>query len=192
MGVYRATVDLRFGAGTGRGTNTWCFRTIGGLTETDDIEDLGEKLATFYGAVAFTMPVNSTFSWDGTVQELGVPEPAFREPVTGFTVAGGQTASTYGPAAAMACITWRTSLASRSGRGRTFLGPLALSAYQGDGTLVESYLSGIRNAAQALVDASTNDTDSQAIAVWSEADGVARDIIGSTVRDTVAILRSRR
>lgn len=192
MAVYRLQVDLRFAAGSGRGVNSWCLRTVGGPTENDDIDELAGFLNDFYSAVAFTMPVSTVASWDGTLQELATSEPAFRPPRTGWSVVGGQPANTYGPAPSMACVTWRTSLASRSGRGRTFLGPLALSAYEGDGTLVASYLSGIRNAATALVDASDTDFEGGAIAVWSEKDGVARDIVGATVSDQAAVLRSRR
>jgi hypothetical protein len=64
--------------------------------------------------------------------------------------------------------------------------------FQGNGTIVDSSLAAIRTAAANLVDASKADVDSQALAVWSEKDGVARDFVGSSVTDQAAVLRSRR
>jgi hypothetical protein len=192
MPVYRATVDLRYAAGTGRGTNTWTLRTAGVGFEGGDIDSLMGIVQTFYSGLAGLFPTNSTFTWDGSLQELGTPTPEFQEPRTGWTVVGSGAASSYGPAPAMVCVTWRSSLASRRGRGRTFLGPLSPGAFGPDGTIENSNLTSIRQKAAALVSSSSSITDVGALAVWSESDQVARDFVGSTVSDQAAILRSRR
>lgn len=192
MPVYRATVDLSFAAGAGRGTNTWAIRTVDvGPAELANIQDLMARVQTFYTSLAALFPTNSKFSWDGTVQELGVPDPAFRDPVSPWTVSGSGAASSYAPAPAMVCVTWRTSLATRSGRGRTFLGPLSPGAFGTDGTVQDGNLDAIRDAATALADGN-GALEAGALVVWSGTDGVGRDIIGASVSDQAAVLRSRR
>lgn len=192
MGVFRATVDLAYAAGSGRGVNTWTLRTSGGPLDNDTIENLMGYVNQFYSALAFAFPTDSTFRWSGEVQELGTAEPAFRPALTPWTVVGSNAAGSYGPAPAMICVTWRTALANRSGRGRTFLGPVSAGVFQGNGTIVDSSLTAIRTAAADLVDESDTDLEGGALAVWSEKDQVARDFVGSSVTDQVAVLRSRR
>lgn len=192
MPVYRATVDLRFTAGAGRGTNTWSIRTPLDDLDGGSIQNLMALVLAFYAQCESVIPQSSSASWDGTVQELGTPNPEYRNPGTAWTVGGVAPANAYGPAPAMACVTWRTSLAARSGRGRTFLGPLAATAWQGDGSLAPAALTTVRTAAQALVDNSLNDGLDGGIGVWSEVDQVHRDVVSSSVTDQAAILRSRR
>lgn len=191
MAVYRLTVDLRFGIGSGRGTNSWCVRTTD-ASPADQVEEWAAVIESFYVAVRPNFPDDSSFTWDGTVTELGSSSPEFRPAEDGWVVEGNNPSAAYGPAPAMACVTWRTSLASRSGRGRTFLGPLSDGAYQADGTLNPDALEDIRAGAALVVDANNGALNPGALAIWSEADSVARDIVSATVNDVVAVLRSRR
>lgn len=192
MPIFRATVDLSFPIGSGGGTNSWAIRTVdAGPLELENIQDLMGRVQAFYQGITQLFPSTFSASWDGTVRELGTTEPEFRAPDTGWTVVGSASETEYGPAPAMACVTWRTSLGNRSGRGRTFLGPLRKSAFEGNGTLFNTDLSALRSAAATLADG--NGTfEAGALVVWSEVDGVGRDIIGSSVTDQAAVLTSRR
>lgn len=192
MPIYRCTVDLDFGAGTGRGTNSWTVRTVDvGLGEIENIQDLMGQVQTFYTALAGKFPANTTMSWDGSAQQLGVAEPAYQESAAGWSVAGGAAANTYGPAPAMVCVTWRTSVATRSGRGRTFLGPIAMNVIGPDGSVDAADLSDIRTAANNLA-TQNGSLEAGALVIWSETQQVGRDILGSSVTDQIAVLRSRR
>lgn len=190
--MYRATVDLRYAAGSGRGTNTWTVRTALDDLDGDAISDIMGWVQTFYSGLAGLFPTNSTFGWDGSVQELGTATPEFRALETPWTVVGSGVASSYAPAPAMVCVTWKSALANRRGRGRTFLGPLSPGAFGADGTIENSNLTAIRQKAAALVSSSLADGLDGALAVWSELDGVARDFVGYSVSDQAAVLRSRR
>lgn len=192
MPVYRATVDLRFAAGAGRGTNTWTLRTLSPGTQTDYIQSLMEIVRAFYEDVQALFPTNSTFAWDGSVTELGTATPALLPSATPWSLAGSGAASSYAPAPAMVCVTWKSSLATRRGRGRTFLGPLSPGTFGTDGTIQDGNLDAVRDAAATLVSSSLNDLNGGGLAVWSDVDNIARDFIASSVRDQTAVLRSRR
>jgi hypothetical protein len=89
------------------------------------------------------------------------------------------------------CISWRTSAASRSGRGRTFIGPLNKTAAEIDGSPTAGVLSSLRNAADDLV-AAVGNADGTGLGVYSVKQGVLRDFTGATVADRFAYLSSRR
>jgi hypothetical protein len=192
MPTYRATVDLRFPVGSGGGTNTWHFRTDNPIGIEDEPSTIMGWVEDFYSAASGLMPTTWSAAWDGTVLEVGVSDPEFTAPRTGWSVAGTDSGSNYGAAAGMACVTWRSSVASRSGRGRTFLGPIAATQVQIDGTLSADALTELRAAAAALVSQSNTNDGVGALGVYSRTDLVIRDFVGATVTDQVAILRSRR
>lgn len=191
MGVYRATVDLDFPVGSGGGTNTWTLRTTG-VYDSASIQALMGYVQEFYDDLNEWFPTNYTWTWDGTVTELGTPSPSYFPPEPSWTLQGIAANSSYSPVAAMVCVNWRSSLASRSGRGRTFLGPLTAAAAEGNGTPSPTAIADFRAAAASLVSKSTLFAGDGALAVWSELDGVARDFVSSSVTDQYAVLRSRR
>lgn len=192
MGVFRATVDLSFPAGAGVGTNSWTLRTVSSSGTVSEITTLMGLVNGFYDYMKGLFPASYTWRWDGTVQQLGVPNPGYLGSAPAWSVSGTSADPNYGPAAAMACITWRTELATRSGRGRTFLGPLPDGANESNGSLAPAYLDVIVDAAQDLVTASEASGVVGALAVWSEKDQVARDFVAASVTDQFAVLRSRR
>lgn len=191
MGLFRATVDLAFPTGSGGGTNTWHLRTVSTDGTTTEIATLMGLVQSFYDQAKSVIPSEMTAAWDGTALQIADAAPVLISGATPWSVAGTGT-SGVGAAAAMFCVTWRTPLATRSGRGRTFLGPAAYSTQQGDGTPTSTALTTVRNAAAALVTASESAAAAGAIVVYSEKLGVARDITGSSVTDQYAILTSRR
>lgn len=111
------------------------------------------------------------------------------------TAAVGARAGTYS-AASGACISWGTNGVKngRRVRGRTFIVPLAGSAYQADGSINDADLAVIRASATNLrATAGVSD-----FGIWSRpstkgaTDGVWFPAETSKVSDKVAILRSRR
>jgi hypothetical protein len=117
-------------------------------------------------------------------------------------VSGSGTGSA--PQALALVVTWRTEVAARRGRGRTFVGPLAPAVVATDGTPADTARSTLATAAAALVSSSQGFANG-AIGVWGyqsaytgEGDRppgqprVLRDFTGSTIRDLFGILRSRR
>lgn len=191
MALYRCTVRLTFPVGSGGGTNTWHLRTGTGTDEDQNIAALMGKVRFFYEAVTPTLPNTWSAEWDGTALEIATAEPTLvTAPGGGWEETGSATGG-YGAAAGMGCVTWRTALAARSGRGRTFVGPLAATAVEQNGTLSSTALSLFRQAGQSIPD-SAGSSVAGAVVVWSERLQQGRDIIGSSVTDQVAILRSRR
>lgn len=191
MGLFQATVKLDFPIGSGGGTNTWSLRTISADGSTTEVAALMGLVEDFYLNCSGFLPSSFTASWDGLVRELAVPDPALLEAATPWTTNGTASASDYGPAPAMACVSWRSALATRRGRGRTFIGPIDASFWESNGTLATDAVTALRSAASTLVSASLSDTNG-ALVVWSELDGVGRDFVASSVTDQAAVLRSRR
>jgi hypothetical protein len=116
-------------------------------------------------------------------------EPTF-EAVDGFTLGPVAGTSTLAPVL-QAVVGWRTTSATRSGRGRTFVGPLAVAASDADGTPAAGFLTALQNGAQAIV-AHNDGVDTGAVGVWSPTQNLFRDITGFRIRDVFAVLRSRR
>lgn len=192
MGVFRANVDLTFAAGEGVGTNSWTLRTASAGFDGVQIAALMGFVQEFYTDVSGLFPATSTFRWDGSVQDLASPAPVFSPPATPWTVTGSNATGGYEPVAAGVCVTWRSSLATRRGRGRTFLGPVVAGASEPNGTPNAGFVSLVRDAAASLVASSSTASGTGALAVWSELDGIARDFVGSSVTDQFSVLRSRR
>ena len=88
-------------------------------------------------------------------------------------------------------VSWRTTSASRSGRGRTFIGPLCAEAAQQDGTPTPACVNTIRDAASDLREASEGPLG-WSLGVLSVKQGVLRDFTGEKVADRFAYLSSRR
>jgi hypothetical protein len=191
MGLYRVTVGLKFDVGSGGGTNTWHIRTSG----TPDSDQAGinaamSALKDYYTAVAPSVPPSYRTSWNGEALQISVPAPQALAS-TGWTVNGAGSAADWAFSAIQIVTTWRSAVANRRGRGRTFYGPLDRSCMEGDGTLTTGALARMRTAATALCSASLADTG-WAFGVWSATDGVHRDFVSASVKDEGAVLRSRR
>lgn len=88
-------------------------------------------------------------------------------------------------------VGWRTAVATRSGRGRTFLGPLVDAWIEEDGLPNASFLNDVLTAAQGLIDFNEAAANG-AFGVWSELDGVIRDFTGYSTSGRFSYLESRR
>ncbi len=97
-------------------------------------------------------------------------------------------------AASGAVLTWNTETIARGRRlrGRTFLVPLAVAAYDTSGTLAQAFMTAATTGANALIGDGTGPT----AVIWSRprggAGGSAGPITSSRVADRVSVLRSRR
>lgn len=118
--------------------------------------------------------------------------------------AGGQVVGSFA-APSGAVVTWLTTgiVHSHRVRGRTFIVPLAGTSYQADGTLQDATAAAMRIEAAAFVTATAG-----SLAVWSRPFagtpatgtrpanparlGSSFVVAGSSVKDKVAVLRSRR
>lgn len=191
MAIWRVPVRLTFQTGAGSGVNTFAFRTESALGEDAGISGAVEALSQFYLSVATIWGSGNRAIFDGAVTEIGTTTPRAGKSATPFNRQGTNGTAPNGPAGVGAVVTWRSTLATRRGRGRTFLVPMPSTSYETDGTLSPSTLTTLQGAATTLVNSSLSD-NGWALGVWSEADGVLRDFVTATVRDRVAFLSSRR
>lgn len=189
MGVYRMTVKLTFPNGANGGTNTWHVRTTS--TPVPPAPTPTAMIKTFYTSIANLFPTSYQISWDGILSEVGNPAPAVVPPMTAWTVPGTGGVGNYGPAGVGFNVCWRSTLATRRGRGRTFVSPILAAAFDSAGTIADSNLAAIRTAANALVSSSLADGNG-AVSVWSPSDNLGRDVASASVRDHVSWLSSRR
>jgi len=171
----------------------WHIRTSGATLGTE----LSEASALI-GYIRTYFPSTTTLTL-GTVVEEGTSREIIP---TMASLSGSGTGSA--PQALALVVTWRTTIAARRGRGRTFVGPLPTNAIQSDGTPSVSLLSTVGTAAAAL-SASSTALGAGAIGVWgysaAKAPGtvrdpadakVFRDFTGYGIRDLFGVLRSRR
>jgi hypothetical protein len=138
------------------------------------------------------VPTTMSWTFDGTLMEIGTDAPQAVPALTPWTVTGTVAGSTYMSAGVGYCVGWRTSLTNRHGRGRTFISPLAFAVGDGaDGTIADGHITAARTAASTLVSTSLADGNG-AIVVWSPTTNLGHDITSSKVNDKVAWLSSRR
>lgn len=184
--VHRMNVDLSWPAQGGPGVNVWHMRDDGAATANG----LADAVRAFYVGLfaAQVVPVGYTASFDGELVDVQTSEILSVDSWT-MTKAGGSTAFAALPA--MLIMTCRTSLATRSGRGRKFFGPCTPSVFGTDGTITDAVLTDVQADADALLAASEAAIES-ALGVWSPTDQVFRDFTALQFRDYAAVLRSRR
>lgn len=187
MATWRAVVTLNHAALGGTGTNTWHLRTaISDVGQANVIMGLVED---FYTGINGYFPDSASINWDGELVGVGANEGDFLE-VADWTVVGGTAGGVLPPSQSIV-VGWRTETGGRSGKGRTFLGPMHNNTLEANGTPDPTCLGNIRDAAADLVSASLADGNG-ALGVWSRQDSLLRDFTSSAVRDSFGSLRSRR
>lgn len=194
MPIYRTAVRHDYAIPGGPGFNVWHFRSPQVETEPGGVlTAAGIALSAFYDGLAGLFPPGSRISWDGLWS--GVDTDEYRPPSGAWSVTGvAQGAQGYLPAASAVCVSWRSSVNTGSGRGRTFLSPLDASIRDASGTPGAAALTTIRTECQQLVDAFGGEGPDigGAFGVYSRQENVIRDFVGFSVRDQFAVLRSRR
>lgn len=189
MATFRATVNLSWAGQGSPGVNIWHFRSDDFVPGDESVQDYVTQLQTYYTAIKGIYAPGTVISMGSDVIADPFGTPTY-EGVTGWSVTGTGTVG-YAPLASAIVVGWRTTSATRSGRGRTFLSPLAGYCVDADGSPKPDVMSQVRNASTALVNWSKA-AGGGAFGVYSSADGVIRDFQSSAVRDTFAVLRSRR
>ena len=170
----------------GQGVNIWHMRNDG------SDETAGPELnhLTFYDAVSDLFHGSTTIAFDGSLWKVGSGDPELRTGLDSWSVTGGTSVSNLPPANCL-CVSWRTSSPTRSGHGRTFLGPVSRDTLQDNGTPTEEARATIVAAAAALID-DIDDPSNGALGVWSVKEEVLRDFVSAAVANKFAVLRSRR
>lgn len=190
MGTYRIPVKIE-GTTTPGGPwmNVLHVRTVDDA-ETGELGSALDALEEFYDGVRGFMPASVTITLgEGMIRDpLGSPEYVNDD----RRVLQGSGAENQHMSALLAVVvSWRTSSATRSGRGRTFVGPLVWNAQEGNGTPSSTVLAAINTSAADLVSASKG-TNGWSFGVLSTQQGLFRDVTGHSVRDRFAFLSSRR
>ncbi len=190
MPIYRTVAHISSPVLGGSGVNVFHVRI-------DPTSDQGHVLGTmmghvkdWYTSINLLFSEDTTISWDGTGVTVDGDEPVLVQDDSTWSVPGGTTTPDLPPANAL-CVTWRSTIASRSGRGRTFLGPISKDILQDNGTPVEAARDTVQTANNALI-SSFSDPDGGALCVWSVKEKVGRDIVSASVPNEFAVLRSRR
>lgn len=201
MAIFRVPAVLRWNGQGSPGVNIWHVRTsdpsIPGV-------DLGSAAAELDAAIAALNTWYATISANTFLPGMGVyigegitregDEDSYDRPVVGPVASGSVGAA---PPALAIVVGWRTTSATRRGRGRTFIGPLNSNVMQSDGTPSDTVLNNIRGANDTLI-ATSQAANGWALGVYGQQSAgllepkVLRDFTGHRVRDTFAVLRSRR
>jgi hypothetical protein len=186
--VIPITLDWGYGHGS-PGANVWHVRTTGAPGSGGELEGLVEMLQDFYTSIAGLFNATTTIRFEGEANGVGddVGSYATAPP---WTVTGTDAGSVAPPVLAM-LVQWRAQSGGRNGRGRTFLGPLAASAVESNGTPSETARAAVQSAADDLIESSDSFANG-AFVVYSRTENVARDFITASVPNDFAVLRSRR
>lgn len=192
MSIWRATWTIDHPSLGGTGTNTWHARVgvVGGeISEHEQLDLLNGHLGEFYTAIEDVFAGGAHLHFNGEWLEVEVEEPRLYAGDSNDLVVGGTTDAL--PPANCLVVGWRTSVASKSGRGRTFLGPLRTADNEANGTPSEPVRTMVESAAADFI-SSFDGVDSGAFGVYSKHDGVIRDFISGRVRNQFGMLTSRR
>jgi hypothetical protein len=190
MPTYRTAITLDHPNLGGTGTNTWHVRTtVGGPGEDIELGGLTDILQTFYASGETLWAPGTIIRFNGEWTDVA-GDNEVDSGVDPWTVTIDGTPSSMPPANCVV-VGWRTSSGGRSGKGRTFLGPIDRDAAEDNGTIASGPLTLARERAAALVESSDSFANG-AFVVYSQQESLARDFTGSAVRDQFAVLRSRR
>ena len=198
MAILRHQIQLSWPGGGGPGVNTWHQEIDASLAEPQAVID---TLKNFYTEISGFYPGGTTIRHLGTVTDVDTDEE--QGGLVGWTVTSASPTSRL-PAAAMMCLSWRSTLRARRGMGRTFIGPLTDAVDDGDGTPANDFVAALTTAGQNLITASQSHVN-QEMGVYGLVDPIPkgtvptgleprtlRPFMACTVNDKYAILRSRR
>lgn len=187
MDMHRVLVSWSGTGVQGAAVNVLSFAAEGGVPDVAAIEQA-------YFALKTVIPPGVTISVAGSGDTFDDATGT----LTGSWSAGapvsfvGQATEPRVAAGVGACVTWNTGLIvnGRRLRGRTFIVPLSVAAYENDGTLTSGTLGFLQSFATALV-------ASGPLGIWHRPSaagtgGAASGVTSFRLRDKVAILTSRR
>lgn len=190
MATFKVPVRIEGPMLPGPAFNIFHIRNQVGEEENDAIDQFLIDIEAFYDSLERMYPQSLSFILGEGIIRDPYGAPTYMADRT-KTVSLGAAAA---PAAAFQALTvsWRTTSATRSGRGRTFLGPVGRDLTEGNGTPDSICVSEARAAAVALVGKSVSPLRGWSLGVFSVQQGVLRDVTGSSVADRWSYLSSRR
>lgn len=191
MPVFRGVVSIAHPSLGGEGSNTWHCRTVSVTNPgiTADLVILTGMLEDLYNGLNDVLAGGTLCTFDGEWIQIDSEEPEIHD-VPGWSSASGTSTAPLPPANSMV-ISWRTNLASKRARGRTFVGPLGVNTLQDNGTPTEAARGLLDGHAEAFIEA-FDGAFNGAFGVWSQLDAVLRDFTGASTANRFAVLRSRR
>lgn len=154
------------------------------------------RVKAFFESVKLMLPSTVNVAFPSEMEELATDTGALQQtlPITAIANSvGTQVGKFSSPTGAV--VNWKTSLVvnGRLVRGRTFIVPLSVNAYDTDGTLATTDRNNLATAASALC----SHQDNLVLAIWHRpspggSDGVAGQVASASVKDKAAVLTSRR
>lgn len=200
MTVYRLPVITTGPQAGGPWINVWHFRVDSTGSGLGNVQTQIGHIRSFYDALTTTIPeigpilapgmhIDAEFATDVQTQEQ--------------VAATWQTVQTGGfgqsaPTRLSMVVAWKTSIAARRARGRTFIPPMQKAVQDAQGLPDSRVVDALQAAGQALVNASLAD-DFGATGIYGletagggpDAPHVLRDIQGASVKRHFATLRTR-
>jgi hypothetical protein len=139
-----------------------------------------QKIADFYTAIK---------AYYGGGVHVSVGSTVYQDP-PGFNLlvgtapvdVAGTDLSGYAAPQLSVVVSWRTMLATRTGRGRTFLGPLGRAAETTNGTPTPGMVTTMQTAATALISGISGLPSSPTFVVYSPKLGTQQQITSALVR----------
>lgn len=191
MSIFRVPVYINYPGTGGPGMNVFHIRTIG-PTDSDDSEQLHEgldALESFYDAIKPYYPSGTLIVGGSDIIKDPLGDPTY-EADYGWSV-GGAASGEMLPVYCAMVAGWRTTSATRSGRGRTFLGPFTETFNGSDGLPRDGDVISLRGHLATLLSASMGPSG-WSLGVLSVKQGILRDVTGVSVRNRWSYLSSRR
>lgn len=190
MPTVTIPIDITWtGASGSPGVNVWHGRIDSAVEPFEDLGTLTEFLETFYSGLLSLFTTTTTIRWAGEANGVGddTGDLFTSDP---WTLTGTGSNGAMPPANCM-LASWRAATGGRSGRGRTFLGPLDRGAEENNGTPAELFRTAVQGEIDELISSSSG-FGNGALGIYSRADGVFRDFVSGTCPNYFAVLRSRR
>lgn len=185
-----ATIDLYAVTVTTTSWNGDNINTYHVKQHTDAATDMGDvftALTSFYGDLASYLPDVSNPRITNAI-DMGVDPPTF-VPFDGTPLVV-PTGSGRDDARLCVCIGWKSVVATKSGRGRTFIGPLAESSIDpATGLLQADLVSAVDSAAFNLINALS--IAGCTLQVYSPLHNARYEVVSEKVGNTPRTLRSR-
>lgn len=163
------------------------------------VTNVQARVKAFWSAVSTCIPsgITITIAQDSQIIDsaTGVINDTISATAAQTTTAGAGPANFA--AVAGACIIWRTAtfINSRQLKGKTFVVPMANSAYDTDGTILAGRLADLRAAANGLGLPGAFPIEERLVA-WHRpvggTGGTCTTVSSTSVNDRVAYLKSRR
>lgn len=193
MSVWRATVKITSPVLGGTGSNTFVFSYDGDdnpQPEIDGLQVADDRLQAFFTAIGNIYCNDTVTDFDGEWRQLDPGATNVRS-TAGWAVGGSGGAASLPP---VCCLVagWRTTVPGRSGRGRTFLGPLSVNTLESNGTPVEASRTIVQvQAEQHLIDHPDFDGVGR-YGIWSTKNDGFAPIVSVSTRNEFAVLTTRR